>query len=846
MKLLAIDGNSIVNRAFYGIKILTTKDGLYTNALFGFTNILLGLIESEKPDAVAVAFDIKAPTFRHQKFTDYKAGRKPMPEELKLQMPILKELLKALGIAIVEKEGYEADDIIGTLSALCEKSGNTCIIATGDRDAFQLVSDKTKLLLPTTRMGKTEILTYTPAEIKEKYGVKPSGMIEIKALQGDSSDNIPGVAGIGEKGAMQLISEFGSIDYIYENLDSLDIKDSLKLKLQNGKESAYLSRELGTICRTAPISENLEDYLIKKRDDVALAKLLTKLEFHKFLSKFGLSPITEEEKEEAERFVLVSEEELLGLIEKEKKCNILFFVEKEKFVVGVDNKFAVISSIKDLLENAEIEKSVYNSKIIYKYCLDKSIDVKGVVFDSILAAYLINPLSNSYEIERLATVYNVPTPEIETEDLDVSLAAIHSVLCKKLEEDIVKSNQSELLSGIELPLARVLAKMENVGFLVDPEHIKQYGDELAVRIKSLEESVWEKAGEKFNLNSPKQLGVILFEKLRLPCSKKTKSGYSTSADVLEELKDSYEIVAELLEYRSLTKLKSTYCDALVSLADQNNRIHSTLNQTETRTGRISSSEPNLQNIPVRTEEGRVIRKFFKAKDGFVLCDADYSQIELRVLAHIAEDAAMIDAFVSDIDIHTLTASEVFSMPVEMVTPLMRRRAKAVNFGIVYGIGAFSLAKDIGVSRKEADEYIKSYLRTYPQVAEYMERVVQKAREDGFVSTIFNRRRDLPELRNSNKMLQAFGERVARNMPIQGTAADIIKLAMIRVDERLEKEVPEAKLIMQVHDELIIEAPLEKAEAVCEILETEMENAVKLKLPLSVDAHFGKTWYDAKG
>ena len=844
MKILAIDGNSIINRAFYGIKLLTTKSGLYTNGVYGFMSILNRLLEAENPDGVVVAFDLHAPTFRHKEYAEYKAGRKGMPDELRSQMPLLKKLLTLFGYTCLEMEGFEADDILGTISKLCEESGNTCVIATGDRDSFQLVSDTTKVLLSATKMGRPEITPYAPETILEKYGVNPLQMIEIKALQGDASDHIPGVPGVGEKTADELIKKYGSIDYIYTHLDELDIRDTLRQKLAAGKDSAYLSRFLGTINREVPIEKDVATYKIGQRQDSELAKMLSELEFFSMLEKLGLSAVeSAPETESTKTYTAISEFEMLADVEKSKACDLLL-LDGSLFVVS-GNLVAEtnLDTFSGVLNNSNIAKRIYDSKQLHKICIEKGIEVQNVTFDTTLAAYLINPSSSEYSLARLSEEYLIPTPEIEGEGFKT--AALSTEIMNKLTAVLCETKQDKLLHDIEIPLARVLAEMEHAGFLVDTEAITNYGNILGKRIEELQTSVYNEVGYEFNLNSPKQLGVALFEKLGLPCKKKTKSGYSTNADVLEELKPLHPAVEQLLEYRTLTKLKSTYCDGLTAVVDADGRIHSTLNQTETRTGRISSSEPNLQNIPVRRPEGRELRRFFKAKDGFVLCDADYSQIELRVLAHIANDQNMIDAFLSDTDIHTLTASQVFNMPIDMVTPQMRSSAKAVNFGIVYGIGPFSLGKDIGVSTKEASAYIKGYLATYPEVDAYMHHVVEEAKENGFAQTVFGRRRLLPELKSSNGMLKAFGERVARNMPIQGTAADIIKIAMIRVSDRLKKELPEATLILQVHDELIVEAPETQAELACKILTEEMENAVQLKVPMTVDAYFGPTWYDAK-
>ena len=844
MKILAVDGNSIINRAFYGIRLLTTKKGEYTNGIYGFMNILNRLIEAEKPDGVCVAFDLRSPTFRHAKYSEYKAGRKPMPVELASQIPLLKELLTAFGYTCLEKEGYEADDILGTLAKRCEQSGNTCVISTGDRDSFQLVSDSTRVLLASTKQGAPQLTVIDKAEIFARYGVEPCGMIEIKALQGDASDHIPGVAGVGEKTALDLIQRFSSIDYIYDNLDSLDIKDTLRAKLAAGRDNAFLSRELGTICTEVPLSGELSDYATVSPDNVTLRKLLSRLEFFSMLNKLGL----EQEQtlaDDTPKFSLSNE-----FPSKASLCDI-YIANDELLMLCADRKLYAceIANDKDslvsLLSDENIRLRVNDAKWLYRFCLDNGIAVKNVTFDSSLAGYLLNPSSSSYAVDRLAAEYDVSVPGIDGGNEPERLGALFSLLCDEMEKQIESAGQTKLLREIEIPLSEVLADMEKVGFLVDCDGILKYGENLQEKITALTDEIYRTVGYEFNINSPKQLGEALFEKLGLPCKKKTKTGYSTNAEVLEGLKDAHPVISHLLEYRHLAKLKSTYCDSLVQVADENGRIHSTLNQTETRTGRLSSTEPNLQNIPVRRSEGRELRRFFKAKDGYVLCDADYSQIELRVLAHIANDPAMIKAFTDGDDIHSITASQVFNMPLPMVTPLMRSRAKAVNFGIVYGIGAFSLAKDIGVSRKEADDYIKSYFATYPGVAQYMEQVVLNAKDNGYVSTLFGRRRLLPELSSSNGMLRAFGERVARNMPIQGTAADIIKIAMVRVYNRLKKEIPDAHIILQVHDELIIEVKEQLADLASKILKEEMEKAVDFLVPMLADVNVGKTWYEAK-
>ena len=839
MKLLAIDGNSLINRAFYGIKMLTTKNGQYTNAIYGFINILHRLEETEKPDGVVVAFDLKAPTFRHLKYDTYKAGRKGMPEELRQQMPLLKEWLDLAGYVRLECEGYEADDILGTIARLCEESNNECVISTGDRDSLQLISDKTRVLLATTKMGKPEIINYTVEELFAKYGLTPNEMIELKALMGDSSDNIPGVAGVGEKTANDLISRFHSIDYIYENLESLDIKTGVKAKLEADNSNAFLSRELGTICKTAPINEKLEDYKYKPQDTQSLARFMTGLELFKIMEKMGLHADSTPTHETN----AVAKSISLGGLPLVNNTATLYCENNEWAVISDGNAFVCDDEfIANVLKDKTVKKRVYDYKNLYK----KFKSTENVTFDALLAAYICNPSASSYDVDRLCQEYGAALPQFDGEAKEIiKKAALFDSCCDKLLEELNRSGQTDLFNNIEMPLAKVLGDMELVGFSVDLGGLKEMSQELADRITVIEKEIYTAVGYEFNLNSPKQLGVALFEKLGLPAKKKTKSGYSTNAEVLEELKHLHPAVSLLLEYRTLAKLKSTYTDGLQECVKEDGKIHTTFNQTETRTGRISSLEPNLQNIPVRTNEGKRLREFFIAGDGKVLVDADYSQIELRVLASMSGDENMINAFNSGADIHTATAAQVFGLPIEMVTPTLRSRAKAVNFGIVYGIGAFSLAKDIGVTRKEADEYIKSYLATYPKVADYMENTINEAKENGFVTTLFGRKRYLPELQNSNGMIRAFGERVARNAPIQGTAADVIKLAMVKVFDRLEKEVPTAKLILQVHDELIVECLENDAGKVCDILKFEMENATKMAVTLTADAAFGKTWLGSK-
>ena len=855
MKLLILDGNSILNRAFYGIKLLTTKDGRYSNAIYGFLNILLKLEEDVVPDSVAVTFDLKEPTFRHKMYDEYKAGRKPMPPELAEQMPVLKDILSALGYKIVTKPGFEADDLIGTLSHNCG-DGNESFIATGDRDSLQLVRDNVTVLLAATKMGRPETVKYDTEAVKEKYGVEPVQMIDIKALMGDSSDNIPGVAGIGEKTASSLIATFGSIDNIYENIDTIDIKESVRTKLKNDKEKAYLSYKLGKIDVNVPIDTDINSYKKGEGDPEKARKLLTEYEMFKILERLSLpaaavSQVKDEKTAAPEKSAditllekSVNEEKELFFAFKTDKLGLTGICAADSENVYEFTADGDIEKIFSMLRDPSVKTCTYNSKAVYSYFFKKGEEIKDIDFDILLGAYLLNPSAKDYSVKRLAAEFSVPYFEYGNETLsDISA---YRVLKSRIQSRLESTDNTKLFNEIEMPLAKVLSSMEVYGIKVDREGIEEFSDRLSARIDELQKEIYSLAGREFNINSPKQLGEVLFDDLAIPTKKKTKTGYSTNADVLEGLAEDYEIVRFILEYRTLAKLKSTYCDGLIKQISSDGRIHTTFNQTETRTGRISSVEPNLQNIPVRTELGREMRKFFIAEDGMTFIDADYSQIELRVLSDIANDRNMIDAFNSETDIHTTTASQVFKIPLDKVSPLMRSRAKAVNFGIVYGIGAFSLSKDIGVSRAEADKYIKDYLHHYSGVDEYMKSVVEKAKADGYVSTLFGRRRYLPELSSSNGMLRSFGERVARNMPIQGTAADIIKIAMIRVYNRLKAENLKARLLLQVHDELIVEAPENEAEAVKKIVSEEMENACKMKVRLVSDANIGKTWYDAKG
>lgn len=860
MKLLVIDGNSIINRAYYGIKLLSTKDGVYTNAVFGFLNMMKRFEDMCSPDAVAVAFDVHAPTFRHKMYDAYKAGRHAMPDELRSQMPIVKNLLHLLGIKTIECEGWEADDILGTLAARCREDGNECFIATGDRDSLQLAHGGVKVLLAKTK--STDVMD--EQAIAVEYGVTPQQLIQVKALQGDSSDNIPGVTKVGPKTALDLIARFKTLDGVYENIDDESIKKGTRTHLIEDKEQAYLSLELGTIRTDAPIDTDINSYLLGDFDKNAAAGEFLRLELYSLMDKYNLNAneaitqSTPEKSREITRLTCVDADYLLKKIGDDDAYFYPLIIDGQitDLLFAFGDEIIVIPSetpeykyfVRNFFENEKCKKFTYNSKYLHRLAADLSVECKSVCGDLMLSAYLLKPSDSNYGIEHLCLDYNVPMPEFKnslgSSDENVVYAAVIKPLFDKTDALLDEANQTDLLHNIELPLARVLAKMEHVGFCVDKNGIEEFGKSLSSRINVLTDLIYKEVGHEFNINSPKQLGVALFEELKLPCKKKTKSGYSTNAEVLESLRYDHAVIEYILEYRSLTKLKSTYCDGLLKVIAPDGRIHTSFNQVETRTGRISSLEPNLQNIPIRTPLGRELRKFFVAGDGETLIDADYSQIELRVLADLSNDENMINAFNGGVDIHTTTASQVFGLPVDMITKELRSRAKAVNFGIVYGIGAFSLAKDIGVSRKEAQGYINNYLATFSGVDKYMNHMIELAKERGYSETLFNRRRYLPELSSSNHMLRAFGERVARNMPIQGTAADIIKIAMVKVDKRLTDENMKSRLILQVHDELIVEAPEDEAQKALEIVTQEMENACKMKVCLRADGKIGKTWFDA--
>ncbi|MDR0530745.1 MAG: DNA polymerase I [Oscillospiraceae bacterium] len=842
MKLLILDGNSILNRAFYGIKLLTTRDGRFTNGIYGFLTIYLSLREQAKPEGVAVAFDVKAPTFRHAMYDQYKAGRHGMPEELAQQLPVLKELLEALGLKVLEAPGWEADDILGTLAARCAAQGHECVLATGDRDSLQLVTDEVQVWLAATKAGKPETRKYTPEAILAEYGVTPAQLIEVKGLQGDSSDHIPGVAGIGPKTAQALVARFGTMEEIYSHLDDPLIKQGVRAKLLQDKEQAFLSRELGTIRTDVPLE--WEQYRPAPPNAAKVTRMMAELEMFGLLERLQLpaEPAPAQQKE-APRRECAEEFDFDALLERLRAAGKAYFVpkfdgellegllfaEQTQDTLAACGHLSFGGFLQALLEDEAIAKYTCDTKLLWRYCLRGGIKAKNIAMDTSLAGYLRNPGASGYDPQRLARDYH---------------CADFAQLCALLERELRENGQFALLQDIELPLARVLAAMELAGVAVDRERIARFGALLDQRIDALTEEITELAGETFNINSPKQLGVLLFQKLQLRAPKKNKTGYSTNAETLEALRGEHPIIAPILEYRKLMKLKSTYCEGLLKVAGADGRIHSSLNQTETRTGRISSSEPNLQNIPVRTELGRELRLCFVAREGWTLVDADYSQIELRVLAAMAEEETMIKAFREGADIHTITASQVFGLPPQLVTPLMRTRAKAINFGIIYGIGPFSLGKDMGVPFREAQNYIESYFSTYPKIRQFRADLIEQAKERGYAETLFGRRRPLPELASSNRQLREFGERVAVNMPVQGTAADVIKIAMVRVYQRLLREGRQARLILQVHDELIVEAPPDEAEAVAQLLREEMEAAAALRVPLETQVHCGGNWDEA--
>ena len=838
-KLLCIDGNSILNRQFYGIRFLSAKDGFPTNAIFGFVNVLSKQLESLAPDYIAVAFDLKAPTFRHKMYADYKAGRKPSPEDLIKQFPAMKDILRAMGIAVLELEGYEADDILGTLSKMaeCADDETEAYVLTGDRDSLQLISPKTKVLLATN----TDTVVFDEVAFFEKYGVRADQYVDVKSLMGDSSDNIPGVPGIGEKTAFKLVADAGSLDGIYEKIEDMGLTNSVKTKLTAGKESAYKSQVLATICREVPLGLTLEDIAYKGINRQETRALLLRYELLGAIKKLGL------DKEEVEAPTLG---ESAPVTVKKIESSELSDLKGEFFAFDFDGSLATLSDGADvykiecpdsgLVDFLNSNKIIcLDAKDIYHKLEDYGIHWRSCFFDVMLASYVDDSNQNNYSLERLVTTY---LGEVISED--VTPAAYVAKMWKKIEARLEESSQNNLLHDIEMPLAAVLCDMERVGCKVDCAGIESYGYELDEIAHALETRIFMAAGEEFNVNSPKQLGEVLFEKLMLPFGKKTKTGYSTNADVLEKLRKYHPIIDDILEYRQVTKLKGTYVDGLLKTIGEDSRCHTTFKQTGTATGRLSSVNPNLQNIPIRTEAGRRFRKYFIPRDSdSVLIDADYSQIELRVLAHMSHDEHMSAAFVSGEDIHTDTSCRIFGVSPDEVTVEMRKRAKAVNFGILYGMGDFSLADDLKISRAQAKEYIENYLSSYRGIEQYLENTIESAKTDGYTTTMLSRRRYIPELSAPNKMVRNFGERIARNSPIQGSSADIIKIAMINVDKKLKESGLGARLLLQVHDELLVECPRENAGAVLEILRSEMENAVSLDVPLKVEAQCGDNWYE---
>ncbi|MCR4795617.1 MAG: DNA polymerase I [Ruminococcus sp.] len=845
MKLLAIDGNSILNRAFYGIKLLSNKKGEFTNAIFGFMNIYMRNVSDVRPDAVAVAFDLRTPTFRHKAVSYYKANRKGMPPELAQQLPKVKELLGYMGVKVVECEGYEADDVLGTLSKLCSDSGNECYVLTGDRDSLQLIDDKVTVILATNK----ENIYYTPDKFTEDYGFEPIKLIDLKALMGDSSDNIPGVAGIGEKTASSLIKEYGCIETLYEKYEDSSLTKGVKAKLAAGVESAKESKWLATIVRNAPIDMDLDSYKLGETDTASVSRLLSDLEMFKLLDKLdisateGTNSAPEVKAEEAPVINAQVSDLTADIIAKLTECEYLFRDEKLSVRSG-DNVYTTVDEkLISAFFASDCNKSTDDAKAHYRWAMAHGGELKNIKNDAAICGYLLNTSASDYAVDKLCAEYGV---HYYSENGNLAELLSLSGLIKKLRTEIENEGMTELLEKVELPLTEVLASMEDCGILIDQQGVKEFGVYLSEMIEETQQMIYDEAGHEFNISSPKQLGTVLFEEMGLPAKKKTKSGYSTNAEVLEELRNHAPIVDNVLKYRQYTKLNSTYVAGLLDKVADDGRIHTWFRQTETRTGRISSTEPNMQNIPVRTELGAKMRKFFTAAEGRTLIDADYSQIELRVMAHLCGDENMTEAFTSGEDIHTSTAAQVFDMPLFMVTPEMRSAAKAVNFGIIYGIGAFSLAKDIGTSVAKAKKYINDYLAKYPKVNQFMETTVDDAFKNGYVTTMFGRKRRIPELSSSNKMLQAAGKRIAMNTPVQGTAADLIKIAMINVYNRLKAEKLDAKLILQVHDELIIESDISCADKCAELLKEEMQGVYDMKVPLAVDVHTGHSWYDAKG
>ena len=882
MKLMVIDGNSIVNRSFYGVRPLTTREGLYTNAVYGFVTTLQRLLDEEDPQALCVTFDRREPTFRHLAYDGYKAQRKGMPEELAQQMPVLKEVLDAMDIPRYELAGYEADDLIGTISRRCEAAGWDCVVVTGDKDSLQLITNHTKVKLVSTRMGQTTTKDMTPESFQAEYGFDPIHMIDLKALMGDASDNIPGVKGVGEKTAMALIQRYQTVDALYAAMPEIEARPAAVKRLAEGEDSAHMSYRLATIVTDAPLAFNPEDNL-RRPAKPELYQVFLRLEFHKLLEKMGLSAQNSPEPPTAASAVSVTVEQvtqedqaqqLLAAWRAAGHVSLLALADLSAVAVlcrtGQDT--AVLAELffsryqgdwtglLTAIFSADIKKVSHEVKDLIRTLLENNLPAEGFVFDTALAGYLLDATAGRYEINRLHVSYfsqELPPPlylgeeafsplanaaesEAAFDSYVTAIDSLYDAMLPKLQE----MGADALYNSVEMPLCRVLAEMELAGFRVDAQALRSLGEILTAAIETLEQKIYSYAG-KFNINSPKQLGQILFEDLQMPHGKRTKTGWSTNADVLEKLRGIHPIVGEVLEYRQYAKLKSTYVDGLLKVIPPDGRVRTSFQMTVTATGRLSSTEPNLQNIPTRTELGSELRRMFVAEEGKVLVDADYSQIELRLLAHISGDEAMRDAFLSGEDFHTVTASHVFGVPLPQVTVQMRRAAKAVNFGIVYGISAFSLSQDLGVTVADAKAYMDAYFARFPGIKQYMDGVIERAKAEGYVETLFHRRRALPEIKSSNYGMRSFGERVALNMPIQGTAADIIKLAMVKVSERLKQEGLAAKLIMQVHDELIVECPEAEAAAVQELLTEEMEGVYALAVPLTAEAHSGKNWLEAK-
>lgn len=879
-KLLLIDGNSIINRAFYGImgsKMLMTEDGTYTNAVYGFLSILFKELDDIKPEYLVVAFDLKAPTHRHKMYDKYKANRHGMPEELAMQMPILKETLKAMNVCIIEKEGYEADDILGTLAKWGQKEELEVTVLTGDRDSFQLIDKNIKVRIPRTKMGKTETEDYTVEKIEEEYGLEPLDLIEVKGLMGDTSDNIPGVPGVGEKTALNLIKQYKSIDEVYNHID--EQKGKLKEKLSENKDLAYLSRTLGTIDINAPIEKDLGAFQVEEWNKPEVLEIFKKLKFNRFINRFALqenigatSFSDSQINTEIEHEKIVDKTKLAELKQEIQENKVIYYyLTEEKFIIyspKTNKCFSIenIQDFKDIFEDKNILKCSYKQKEEFIILWNKGIETKNLMFDIAIAGYILNSNINKYTIEYLANEYinfdiaeylsnteetgieqitlfdNAEEPkEDKTYIYAYAIYKLYNVLTQKMEE----AGSIDLFNKIEMPLTEVLASMQYEGIYIDKQELLDFGKELQEKIDILTQEIYELTGEEFNINSTKQLGEILFEKLKLTAKKKTKTGYSTDVDVLEKIKYEHPVIEKILEYRQLQKLNSTYVEGLIPYIDETGRIHSKFHQTVTTTGRISSTDPNLQNIPTRMELGRKLRKVFKPEQGYIFVDADYSQIELRVLAHISEDKNMIEAFCNNEDIHAQAASKVFNIPLEEVTKEERTKAKAVNFGIVYGISEFGLGEQLGVSRKKAKEYIEQYLDKYSGIKEFMTNIVEETKEKGYVETLYHRRRYVPELKSNNYMVRQFGGRVAMNTPIQGTAADIMKIAMINVYNKLKENNLKSKLIVQVHDEILVETLESEKEQVKQIVKEEMENVIKLKVPLLAEVEEGYNWYEAK-